>query len=338
MSKYDFYLAEIPISQIERNPDNPRGDKDEIRLNDEQFQYLKNSIEKFGLIVPIIVQKLGNNRYRLLDGERRYMALKESGKQKVRANVLKTRIKSKTAKNVMFHIHSNRLAWGPFQQCRALEPLYTDLVLQYSNDENKIAKQLAIMLGAHKRTINNRLDFLRWPRSVKRRVYSDRQDLYWTVVEIETGIIKPALKNFPNYFEKVSVNKVRKFLFNKYIEGYIRASTEARKVKFIMKTPKRSKRQYKSAKTIFKKLVSKIEYTFDDAREEFLALYPAAEEMYKMSHKKIKNLMLKLVNMFKDYDYSLLETMTKKEKSDFESIIQDLEQLLSDLRETGFRQ
>ncbi|MDO8281153.1 MAG: ParB N-terminal domain-containing protein, partial [Thermodesulfovibrionia bacterium] len=76
----NLHLDEIEISKITKNPQNPRGQY--VRSEDEHFEYLKRSIKTFGLIVPLVVQKIDEEKYLLIDGERRYNALKELGIKK----------------------------------------------------------------------------------------------------------------------------------------------------------------------------------------------------------------------------------------------------------------
>src|SRR5512145_2411560 len=106
MGKYNFELREIKVEDIQPNPINPRGGS--VRDNDDQFQYLKRSIKEFGLIVPIVVQQVTNvtNKYILLDGERRYYAVKELGIKKIHAHVLSDDVDANEGKNLMFHIHT----------------------------------------------------------------------------------------------------------------------------------------------------------------------------------------------------------------------------------------
>ncbi|MFH1335626.1 MAG: ParB N-terminal domain-containing protein [Candidatus Zixiibacteriota bacterium] len=182
IQKLNFELKIIDVSSIRPNPNNPRGQN--IRDNDNEFDYLKRSIKQFGLIVPLIVQKLKGNdgEYQLLDGERRYWALRELGIKKAPVNIIEDDIDLEQARNVMFHIHTNRVPWDPFQQCKALQPLYEELKKVYADQENEIAKELLIRTSTNKRTINDRLSFLRWPEEIKRYVYSKKPDLYWTGV------------------------------------------------------------------------------------------------------------------------------------------------------------
>lgn len=61
----------IPVDQIESNPFQPRTDFDEDALYD-----LAESIKHLGIIQPITVRKIENNRYQLISGERRLRAAK----------------------------------------------------------------------------------------------------------------------------------------------------------------------------------------------------------------------------------------------------------------------
>src|SRR5687767_3532970 len=67
-------MVRIPVEQIETNPKQPRKDFDEQAL-----QELAQSIKLHDIIQPITVSKLGNNRYRLISGERRWRAAKLAG-------------------------------------------------------------------------------------------------------------------------------------------------------------------------------------------------------------------------------------------------------------------
>lgn len=64
----------LRLSQIEPNRNQPRKVFDE-----EALQALADSIEKHGLIQPLLVEPLGNDRYRIIAGERRWRACRKAG-------------------------------------------------------------------------------------------------------------------------------------------------------------------------------------------------------------------------------------------------------------------
>ena len=67
-------LNEIPISQIEPNPDQPRREFDE-----EALQELADSIKTMGIIAPITLRQVSDNRYQIIAGERRWRASQIAG-------------------------------------------------------------------------------------------------------------------------------------------------------------------------------------------------------------------------------------------------------------------
>jgi len=78
-------VAEIDISKIEVNPFQPRSEFDK-----ESLEELKMSIIEHGVVQPITVRKLSNNKFQLISGERRLRASKLAGLQTIIAFVRKT--------------------------------------------------------------------------------------------------------------------------------------------------------------------------------------------------------------------------------------------------------
>ena len=62
-------INEIPIEQIEANPNQPRREFDP-----EALQELANSIREIGIIQPITLRQMPNNQFQIIAGERRWRA------------------------------------------------------------------------------------------------------------------------------------------------------------------------------------------------------------------------------------------------------------------------
>jgi ParB family transcriptional regulator, chromosome partitioning protein len=67
-------ILNIPVESIRPNPHQPREEFDEFRLRE-----LSDSIRMHGLIQPITVRYLGEDRYELVSGERRLRATRMAG-------------------------------------------------------------------------------------------------------------------------------------------------------------------------------------------------------------------------------------------------------------------
>lgn len=64
-------MDEIPLEEIEPNPDQPRKN-----FKAEALSELSESIKQIGVIQPITVRKIDNHKYIIIAGERRYRAAK----------------------------------------------------------------------------------------------------------------------------------------------------------------------------------------------------------------------------------------------------------------------
>lgn len=64
-------LNEVPLDAIEPNPDQPR-----TNFKREELEELAASIEREGLLQPILVRSMGEGKYQIIAGERRWQACK----------------------------------------------------------------------------------------------------------------------------------------------------------------------------------------------------------------------------------------------------------------------
>ena len=80
MTQGSSNLNEIPIDQIEPNPDQPRREFDE-----EALQELATSIQNMGIIAPITLRQVAPDHYQIIAGERRWRASQMAGLQAIPA-------------------------------------------------------------------------------------------------------------------------------------------------------------------------------------------------------------------------------------------------------------
>lgn len=67
-------INEIPIDQIEANPNQPRREFEETALHE-----LAQSISEIGIVVPITLRQIGEHKYQIIAGERRWRASQIAG-------------------------------------------------------------------------------------------------------------------------------------------------------------------------------------------------------------------------------------------------------------------
>ena len=67
-------INEIALDQIEPNPDQPRREFDQIALEE-----LANSIKELGIVQPITLRQMDDNKFQIIAGERRWRASQLAG-------------------------------------------------------------------------------------------------------------------------------------------------------------------------------------------------------------------------------------------------------------------
>ena len=75
-------ISEIPLAQISANPNQPRRDFDPDAL-----QELATSISEIGIIQPITLRQIGEDRYQIIAGERRWRASQMAGLESIPAYI-----------------------------------------------------------------------------------------------------------------------------------------------------------------------------------------------------------------------------------------------------------
>ena len=75
-------ISMIALSSIETNPFNPR-----VHFEKDGLIELSQSISEHGIIQPLTLRKMGNNKFQLISGERRYRASQLIGLEEVPAYI-----------------------------------------------------------------------------------------------------------------------------------------------------------------------------------------------------------------------------------------------------------
>ena len=145
-------ILNIPLDQIEVNPFQPRTTFEEESLND-----LADSIKVHGVIQPITVRKIENNKYQLIAGERRLRASKLAGKKDVPSFV---RLASDQ--------ESIEIALIENIQREDLNPLEIAINYKRLQDECDLTQEeLATRLGKNRSSVTNFIRLLRLPPDIQ---------------------------------------------------------------------------------------------------------------------------------------------------------------------------
>lgn len=125
-------VTEIEISSIFANPNQPRK-----VFNETALRELADSIEKHGVIMPIIVNKSGD-RYMIIAGERRFRASKLAGLSKV--PVIVKNYNERQIKEISLIENLQREDLNPIEAANAMKSLMTDYGLSQEDLADRIGK------------------------------------------------------------------------------------------------------------------------------------------------------------------------------------------------------
>ena len=137
---------EININEISVNPFQPRSN-----FNNSSLQELSISIKNIGIIQPITVRKIDNNKYQLISGERRLRACKEIGLKKIPAYVREANDQDSLEMALVENIHR--------QDLDAIE-----IAISYQRlieEINLTQEELSDKIGKNRTTISNYLRLLK---------------------------------------------------------------------------------------------------------------------------------------------------------------------------------
>ncbi|MEX0341682.1 MAG: ParB/RepB/Spo0J family partition protein [Erythrobacter sp.] len=112
-------LASIPVADIEPLPGQPR-----TRFDEEALEALASSIASRGVIQPIIVSPLGQGRYRLVAGERRWRAAQKARLHEIPALVRELDQREVMALALIENLQREDL--NPVEEARAYQKLAED--------------------------------------------------------------------------------------------------------------------------------------------------------------------------------------------------------------------
>nr|WP_314650433.1 ParB/RepB/Spo0J family partition protein [uncultured Porphyromonas sp.] len=145
-------IQELSISLIQPNPNQPRREFDEERLEE-----LASSIRALGLVQPITVQELGGGQYQIISGERRWRAAQRAGLERLPAYIRPVR-----AEELM------ELALVENIQREDLNAIEIALAYQQIIDLQQLKQEeLAERVGKKRTTVANYLRLLRLPAEIQ---------------------------------------------------------------------------------------------------------------------------------------------------------------------------
>jgi len=191
---------EIQINKIEINKDQPRKS-----FNVEKIKELSLSIKQHGIIQPITVRRIDNDKFQLISGERRFRASKLIGNKTIPAFIRDTDDKNLLELALIENIQRENL--------NSIE-----IAISYKKliDELKINQEkLGARVGKDRTTINNYLRLLKLPPTIQKGLKDNKIQMGHarSLIAIETSELQ--LKIYQLILvNKLSVRKTEELVRN----------------------------------------------------------------------------------------------------------------------------
>jgi ParB family transcriptional regulator, chromosome partitioning protein len=314
--EYREKIIDIPLSQIEINSFNPRK-----RFVESEEDELIDSILSKGLLNPIIVyKKERENKYVILDGERRYKAFLKLNYKDIPSHVLAQEPSVLENLSMMFHIHNVREEWTDFSIGQALMRVIVEMGKDVRNLERQDKLELSRLTSLSEYKINKYLVFYDYPTQVLEKFLdaelkekSDRTkgldpDI---LAEMHTPIQK-IKKVLPNFLDEYSVKKIIDACIKKKANDVIKTNREFRLLAKALTATERGSIRKAVMFDKLEKFVSDINVTPQDIYDQTAATLYQVESILKKTGVVIQEIENLNLNQITDDERGKLEQIFRK--------------------------
>ena len=156
----DGALRSLPVDIIERGKYQPRVD-----MHQESLQDLADSISEQGVVQPIVVRGIGDGRYEIIAGERRWRAAQLAGLHEIPAVIRDVDDRAAIAIGLIENIQRENL--NPIEEAHALKRLVDEFEVTH--------EEAAQAVGRSRATVSNLLRLLDLEDAVREMV--ERREL-----------------------------------------------------------------------------------------------------------------------------------------------------------------
>jgi len=152
----DLRIEKIPVEQLQAGQYQPRQ-----AFNEEALTELADSIRVQGVVQPIIVKPLADNRYEIIAGERRWRASQKAGLDKVPVVIRQADNQTTLAMALIENI-----------QREDLNPIETAIGLKRLVKEFELTQQeVADAVGRSRTSVSNLLRLLKLPKKIQKTLH-----------------------------------------------------------------------------------------------------------------------------------------------------------------------
>lgn len=319
-TQYKDKIQNIPLSQIETNPLNPRK-----KFVDEEADTLIESILSKGLLNPIIVfKRKKDNKYVILDGERRFRAFQKVNFKEIACHVLEKEPNDLENLSLMFHIHNVREEWTDFAIAQTLIKVIDEMGKSIETLQRQDKLELAKITSLSEYKINKYLVFYDYPQSIiEKFLESETSDepvkgMDPDILSEMHAPLKIIEKELPEFLTKYSKEKIIDACIDKKANEVIKTNRDFR---LLTKSLNAMKNGNVRKEVIFEKLeefIKELNVTPNSIFEE------TSETIYQ-----VDSILKKTEVLIKEIQNLNLNQVTKEEKKQIKEYIEKLSLILN---------
>ena len=319
-TQYKDRIQNISISQIETNTLNPRK-----RFVEDEADALIESIISKGLLNPIIVfKRKEDNKYIILDGERRYRAFVKLNNKEISCHVLEDEPNDLENLSLMFHIHNVREEWTDFAIAQTLIKVIDEMGKSIQSLTRPDRLEIAEITSLSEYKIKKYLVFYDYPQNIIDRFLSSE-----TADEPTKGMdpdilsemhapIKIIEKELPSFLVKYSKEKIIDACIDKKANDVIKTNRDFR---LLTKSLNAMKNGHVRKEVIFEKLesfINELNVTPTSIFED------TSETVYQ-----VDSILKKTEVLIKEVQNLNLNQVTKNERDQIKDFIEKLSLILN---------
>ena len=155
-------FTSLPVDLIQRGRFQPRRD-----FNPDSLQELADSIAAQGVVQPIVVRRVEENRYEIIAGERRWRASQQAGLSEISVVIRDVNDQAAMAMGLIENIQRDDL--NPLEEAGALHRLLNEFELTH--------QEIARAVGKSRTTVTNLLRLLDLNPDVKQMIEEGRIEM-----------------------------------------------------------------------------------------------------------------------------------------------------------------
>lgn len=308
-------IYDIPIENIKCNDLNPR----EKFIESEEDELIESILSK-GILNPIIVyEQRKDNKYVILDGERRYRACLKLNIKKIPAHVLVREPTPLENISMMFHIHNVREEWTDFAISLSLGRVIEEMGKDTHNLKTSDIKELKKVTSLSEYKLRKYLRFHYYPREVidiflesEKKEKPDKgvdsdilSEMYKPLIQIE--------KLMPNLIKKHPIKKIIKACIQKKASKIIETNKEFRLFSKALTAAKKGEIRTEVLEKTIEEFITKPEVSPKDVYKS------TSEVVYQ-----VKGIIKNSDNLYEDVSNLNMKQLSKKELSELKTRLNKL--------------